>query len=87
MPNVFTPNGDGLNDQLRPLVPGLAKLQQFSVYNRWGQRVFETTTPGKGWEGTDGSKPCAVGTYVWVIRYIDYKGDMQLYKGTVSLIR
>jgi gliding motility-associated-like protein len=87
IPNAFTPNGDGRNDYLRPFIPGLSKLLQFSIYNRWGQLIFDTTTPDKGWDGMSNSKPCAVGTYVWLVRYQDHSGQMQIRKGTVSLIR
>ncbi|MBD0288168.1 MAG: PKD domain-containing protein, partial [Flavisolibacter sp.] len=43
VPNAFTPNGDGLNDVFRPRLTGITQLVQFSVYNRWGQKVFTTS--------------------------------------------
>ena len=52
VPTAFTPNGDGRNDVFRPVVYGIAVEYNFIVYNRWGQKVFISNTPGEGWDGT-----------------------------------
>src|SRR5690606_5500207 len=51
VPTGFTPNGDGLNDVLRPIAVGVQRINYFKVFNRWGQQVFQTTTNGAGWDG------------------------------------
>ena len=52
VPTAFTPNGDGLNDDVKPIAVGVKQIKYFSIYNRWGQLVFKTTTNGQGWDGT-----------------------------------
>lgn len=86
MPNSFTPNGDGKND-LFQIPPGSAiELSEFSVYDRWGAKVFTTTDAGKGWDGKARGLPVTTNTFVYVVRGRDYYGDVFL-KGTVLLIR
>ncbi|HSC37934.1 MAG TPA: PKD domain-containing protein, partial [Chitinophagaceae bacterium] len=87
VPNAFTPNGDGTNEVLRPIVPGIQKLDYFSVYNRAGRLVFSSSTPGKGWDGTLNGIPQPPGTYVWIIQMHDYLGQAQRQKGVVILLR
>lgn len=87
VPNAFTPNGDGLNDLLRPILAGIKRLEYFTVYNRWGQEVFTTTIDGKGWDGSYQGKPQVSESYIWVVKAIDYKGAPYFKKGAVTLIR
>ena len=51
VPTGFTPNGNGLNETLQPFFAGIKSLDYFSIYNRWGERVFTTRTQGQGWDG------------------------------------
>lgn len=67
VPNVFTPNGDGQNDEFRVLYRSLREYHIW-VYNRWGKLVYESTDPAKGWDGNIGSQPAAEGAYFYVIR-------------------
>ena len=69
VPNVFTPNGDGQNDEFRVLYRSLRDYHIW-VYNRWGKLVYESTDPSKGWDGNIGSRPAAEGAYYYVIRAI-----------------
>jgi gliding motility-associated-like protein len=87
VPSAFTPNGDGRNDQLRPIAVGITHIDYFRVYNRWGELVFSTTTNGKGWDGTVNGKPQQTNTYAWIVQAIDYTGKTFFQKGTVTLIR
>ncbi|MBD0351558.1 MAG: gliding motility-associated C-terminal domain-containing protein [Flavisolibacter sp.] len=87
VPTAFTPNKDGLNDLLRPIAAGLKHLDYFRIYNRWGQLVFSTTVPGIGWDGTINGNPQASGVYVWVLKGVDYRGQVITQKGTSTLIR
>ena len=87
VPTAFTPNGDGLNDILKPLALGLKSIDAFMVYNRWGQLLFSTTDIGVGWDGTFGGAEQSPGTYVWYAKGTDYKNNKLERKGTAVLIR
>jgi gliding motility-associated-like protein len=87
VPNAFTPNGNGRNFLFRPLLYGGIKLLEFAVYDRFGQRVFETRTPLSGWDGRIGANEAPAGTYVWYCRYQMQGEPVTLQKGTVLLIR
>lgn len=66
-PNAFTPNGDGINDEWRPLWstdPGATI--QWSVFDRWGHVLFSSTNADDAWDGTDAGTPVANGSYVWL---------------------
>ena len=67
VPNVFTPNGDGKNDEFRVLYRSI-KEYHIWVYNRWGKLVYESQDPAKGWDGTINNHPAAEGAYFYVIR-------------------
>ena len=67
VPNVFTPNGDGKNDEFRVAYRSLREFHCW-VYNRWGKLVYEWTDPAKGWDGMIGGRPAAEGAYYYVIR-------------------
>jgi len=87
IPTAFTPNGDGLNDVIKPILVGIKKLNYFSIYNRWGQMVFTTSSADKGWDGTvNGNKQDPSG-YVFMAEAIDYLGKTIYKKGTFVLIR
>ena len=87
VPSAFTPNSDGRNDVFRPIAVGISKIEYFRVYNRWGQLVFSTTTSEFGWNGKISGKEQATGTFVWVVKAVDYTGKAVFAKGTVTLIR
>ncbi len=88
VPNAFTPNGDGLNDQLLATNADLAKNFSFKVFNRNGQLVFSTSSPLEGWDGRFKGNPQESGTYVWMLSYIDpWNGKFINQKGTSILLR
>lgn len=88
VPNAFTPNGDGLNDYLYPLNAYKAINLQFSVYNRFGQRVFYTTDWTQKWDGSFKGRPADMGTYVWILTYTHADTNRKVsQKGTSILIR
>lgn len=74
VPNVFTPNGDGQNDEFRVAYRSLREFHIW-VYNRWGHLVYESTDPAKGWDGTIGGRPAAEGAYYYVIRAFGTDAD------------
>jgi gliding motility-associated-like protein len=86
MPNAFSPNDDGVNDIFR-IPPGITlQLKEFSIFDRWGNRVFSTTNIGTGWDGTVAGRRAGAGVYVYVITGKDLKGSVTA-KGTVILVR
>jgi gliding motility-associated-like protein len=87
VPTGFTPNGDGLNDAIRPIAVGIKEIKYFSIYNRWGQMIFKTTTNGHGWDGRISGTPQATNVFVWMVSAIDYLDRPFFQKGTVTLIR
>ena len=87
-PNAFTPNGDGINDIYKPGINGLLVTYELMLYNRYGQLVFKTTTPGQGWDGHfKNSKNPLPGTYVWSCKYQFAGRPVQQEQGTFTLIR
>jgi gliding motility-associated-like protein len=93
VPGGFTPNGDGHNDLFYVLGgPSSSMIEDFSVFSRWGQKVFQAHNvhpgdPGGGWNGTIGSQPAPPGTYVYIVVVRNTDGSRQVVKGTVVLIR
>ena len=86
VPNAFTPNSDGLNDCFGVHNWGNVILQDFSIYNRWGQRVFETKNPSDCWDGTFQGRKQDAGNFVYLIKASSFCGDI-IRKGTLLLIR
>lgn len=86
VPNVFTPNGDGKNDEFRVLYRSITEFHCW-VYNRWGKKVFEWTDPAKGWDGTINGKRAAESAYFYVIRATGADGKVYKLKGDINLIR
>ncbi|HUR65508.1 MAG TPA: PKD domain-containing protein, partial [Chitinophagaceae bacterium] len=88
VPRGFTPNNDGRNDLMRPFIPKAYRLQEFSIFNRWGQRIFMSADKWNGWNGKLNEVPQDPGAYVWVVKAIDSRnGKVHERKGTFILIR
>jgi len=87
VPSAFTPNGDGLNDIIKPIPVGVQYINFFRIYNRWGQLVYETNEIGQGWDGKLKGVPQSTNVYVYTVQGVDYLGNKIFRKGTVTLIR
>lgn len=87
IPNAFTPNGDGKNDVFKPTINQAIQYFSFEVFNRYGQRVFNTREYGTGWEGTYKGKKQPAGSYVYRIKFINIYGWESVNNGSVLLIR
>ena len=88
VPNIFTPNGDNLNDNLYPLNAYKADNLEFKVYNRYGQLVFKTNNWQVKWDGTLNGTQQPTGTYAWYLKYINRDTGKNIFlKGTTVLIR
>jgi gliding motility-associated-like protein len=86
VPQAFSPNGDGNNDVLFVRGFGIENLK-FSVYNRYGQLVFETTDQNIGWDGMFKGREENPGVFVWVLEYTFINGNGGLTSGNTTLIR
>jgi gliding motility-associated-like protein len=87
VPTAFTPNNDGKNDDIKPYFGTKFTLKEFSIFSRWGERVFTTSTRNEGWKGKINGIEQNSGVYVWILRYVDDKGKTIEKKGTLILIR
>ena len=88
VPSAFTPNSDGINDYLYPLNAYKARDLSFSVYNRFGQRIFFTRNWTNKWDGRFKGQPAEPGTYVWLLNYTNIDTNIKIeQKGTTILIR
>jgi gliding motility-associated-like protein len=87
IPNAFTPGNNGLNDVFRPLIFGVVIRYEFSVYNRFGERMFLANETMKGWDGTWKGIAMPANTYVWMCRYQLEGGEAKVEKGMVTLVR
>lgn len=97
VPNVFTPNGDGVNDHFSVQTEGLRTFKAI-IFNRWGKKVYETEV-GDGfsntmitteiWDGTNmnGGAECSTGVYFYIVEAIGYDSKEYSMNGTVQLIR
>lgn len=86
MPNAFTPNDDGMNDLFRIPPTNNLTLKEFSVYDRWGNRIFTTKNSNRGWDGTFNGKKQNAGVYTYFIRSIINSKEIFL-KGNFTLVR
>lgn len=90
IPNVFTPNGDGVNDYFFPrqlLSRGVTQFN-FSVYDRWGVQIFQSTSlDGRGWDGKFNNKAQPEGVYIYVIDVQFMNGTTEHHQGNVTLLR
>ncbi len=90
-PNVFMPNAfmpEGVNNLFKPITVYVeANTYLFQIYNRWGQKLFETNNPNDGWNGTHGGKADPQGAYVYFVQFVSSNGETYSKSGSVTLIR
>ncbi|MBP6731963.1 MAG: gliding motility-associated C-terminal domain-containing protein, partial [Chitinophagales bacterium] len=85
-PNAFTPNGDGNNDIFIPSGSGVKQIQ-WQMFNRWGEKVFESNNFFYGCDGTYQGKPLPMGVYVYTAKIIFMNNKDRKYNGSVTIIR
>jgi gliding motility-associated-like protein len=94
IPNIFSPNGDGSNDQffINAKVELILKVNYLEIFDRWGNRIFTVQNftpndPQYGWDGTFNNKLLDPGVFVYVTE-VEYKdGVRRVFKGDVTLLR
>lgn len=91
VPNAFSPDGDDYNNTFQPVFTEGFDPYDFhmSIYNRWGELIFETFDATKGWNGNYGGIRCQDGIYTWKIDFglPDYTDERKVITGHVVLIR
>jgi len=86
IPDIFSPNNDGFNDELYVRGSGLLQLD-FKLYNRWGEMVFKTESVDKGWNGEVRSTPSPSGVYFYQCEALTLNGEKLELKGDITIIR
>ena len=88
MPNAFTPNGDGLNDEFKPLGYGYSDLDYtLQIFNRWGEKIFESNDFNEGWNGSFRNQLCSQGIYVYRLAVKLASNETKYMEGKLTLIR
>ena len=91
IPNAFSPNGNGLNDEFGPIGSYFDDTYyEFEIYSRWGELLFETKDSYEYWKGDYNMttrNPVPLGVYSWIIRVEDALGEEHVYKGQVTVVR
>jgi len=88
IPNIFTPNADGINDKFE-IIARNYKSYYLQVFNRWGVLVFETKDAAILWDGTmhNHGNACADGVYFYILNLHDFKQNTTQHKGSVTMLR
>ncbi len=87
-PNAFTPNNDGNNDVFKAIITCPVDDFRMAIFNRWGNKVFETGDPGEGWDGSYKGQICDNGVFVYVISYRSSSTlNRNILKGSINLLR
>jgi gliding motility-associated-like protein len=90
VPNSFSPNGDGLNDVFKPQDQKIRDYE-LTIYNRWGERVFQSAKVSEGWDGTFEGQKAPSGAYMYQIVYRFRNADgvirQKLKEGTIQVVR
>jgi gliding motility-associated-like protein len=90
MPNAFTPNDDGINDSFygKGVLDGVIDFK-FSIWNRWGEQIFETNNPETGWNGRKNNtgRLSQNGVYVYLVTFTTPRGEKKEFKGFATIVR
>ena len=94
IPNIFSPNGDGINDRFSFISDHIQEIDLFEIFDRWGNKVFvadvfnrDTGQELPFWDGTMNGQKCQQDTYVWQARFRMENGDVYLEYGSINLVR
>lgn len=87
LPNVFSPNGDGINDFIKPSLSRDITSYEFRIFDRWGNNVYLSQDPSDQWDGRFRDKDCAIGVYTATLKCTSVDGIEKLLKGDITLLR
>lgn len=87
IPNAFSPDDNNINDIFKPVIKNVHKYQ-FLIFNRWGDKIFQTSDPEEGWTGYYKGNLCEQSSYVYKINFVDdERKAFHEYTGSVTLVR
>ncbi len=87
-PSMFTPNGDGVNDNFSIKLNGYITFSTLNIFNRYGQKVFSSKSLANYWDGNEGAKQLPAGTYYWIFEGIEqYKGTKVTKAASITIVR
>jgi gliding motility-associated-like protein len=86
VPTAFTPNNDGKNDVIQ-VQSGVISDLEFAIFDRWGEKIFETNNTNDFWDGTYHGKPLAPQVFVYYLKATCFNGEEFEAKGNITLIR
>jgi len=86
IPNIFTPNVDGVNETFRAESEGL-ETEEMLIYNRWGKQIYSWSEVGGEWDGTINGQKAAEGIYYYIFGAVGFDGKDYRFNGTVTLLR
>lgn len=86
IPNAFTPNGDALNEGFKAVTVAVNKFELL-LFNRWGEKVYETASTSESWDGNYNGAPAQAGVYMYTLKFTDFENRPYYKSGTVHLIR
>jgi gliding motility-associated-like protein len=86
IPNIFSPNGDGINDEFQPFIEALFNSYHFVIYDRWGEFVFESFSYGESWKGYFRNRPSSQGVYAYSLTFKLNNGKVKHYLGDVTIL-
>ncbi len=87
IPNIFTPNNDGINDLFIPKKYKHINKSSIQIFNRWGNLVYDSNDVLYGWNGESKNIKCSNGIYFWIVNYTDEENINKIIKGSVNLVR
>jgi gliding motility-associated-like protein len=88
VPSAFSPNKNGRNDDFKPSLHNVRSTNySFRIYNRWGEKLFETTNINAKWDGTFKGEPCQQDVYIWTVNGEYINADLFAFRGTVTLLK
>lgn len=90
IPNTFTPDGDEFNQYFKPIITSGIDIYDYhmTIYNRWGEIIWESYDPSVGWDGTYNNRMCPDGTYTWSLRFgVIENDDAKEFRGHLTIIR
>lgn len=87
VPNAFTPDNSGQNDSFYPRINCTPIIYEFSVFNRWGERIFNSIVPNEKWDGNYKNAMCSSGVYTFFVVYQFQNEAQKIIKGNINLIR
>jgi len=87
LPTVFTPNNDFINDEFTPRISCELETYSVEIYNRWGDKVFQSTQQKRAWDGTNDGNKLKDGVYFYVLKYNVLNAEIQTQKGSILLSR